>query len=349
MLVAENVITKKSTPVQAEDSGWLVFILRDTLKAGEKAEFDIRPRKGELFNTISFQHDEAGFWAMNGSQKVLRYNTAVQKPPPDSPAMYSRSGFIHPVYSPSGLLLTDDFPAGHAHQHGIMMAWTNTTWRGKQRDFWNQHLNKGNVAQAGNLITSEGVVMGKLQARLEHFVEDSLVVLNEKWDIDIYATQSFFVFDIVSVQTNTSSDTFFLNQYHYGGVSYRGSSEWNKTDLEHFKQPWSIATDSGFTLETGNGKHAAWVLAEGAVGNGFAGLGVVSYPSNFRYPQAIRIHPTMPYWCYSPVVDGAFFIAPGQSYRSAYRYVVFDSPAGQDAVKAMHDDLLEPPVVTIVR
>jgi hypothetical protein len=57
----------------------------------------------------------------------------------------------------------------------------------------------------------------------------------------------------------------------------------------------------------------------------------------------------MPYWCFSPVVDGVFFIAPGKTYSSAYRYIVFDKPIGHKVAEAMHHDLVEPPVVSVLQ
>ena len=54
---------------------------------------------------------------------------------------------------------------------------------------------------------------------------------------------------------------------------------------------------------------------------------VLSSPRNFRAPQPVRLHPTKPYFCFSPMVTGKFSIEPGQPYVSRYRYLVTSATA----------------------
>jgi len=49
---------------------------------------------------------------------------------------------------------------------------------------------------------------------------------------------------------------------------------------------------------------------------------VLNHPGNFRSPQTARIHPKMPYFVFSPMVEGPFSIQPGETYTSLYRYLV---------------------------
>jgi hypothetical protein len=49
---------------------------------------------------------------------------------------------------------------------------------------------------------------------------------------------------------------------------------------------------------------------------------VFNHPSNYRYPQAIRVHPNFPYWAYAPVVDGPFTIDPGKNILRSSGYYV---------------------------
>src|SRR5206468_817402 len=59
--------------------------------------------------------------------------------------VFARSGFLHPLATRSGLVVTDDFPPDHAHQHGVFFAWVNPTFRGRPTDFWNQAKRTGRV------------------------------------------------------------------------------------------------------------------------------------------------------------------------------------------------------------
>ena len=47
-----------------------------------------------------------------------------------------RSSYLHPVYSPDGVVLTDDFNPNHPHHRGIFWAWTDIAVDGKKGDIW---------------------------------------------------------------------------------------------------------------------------------------------------------------------------------------------------------------------
>ncbi|MBE7169625.1 MAG: PmoA family protein [Williamsia sp.] len=344
---ATNTRTGKSAQVQLLDSQRILFILPDTLQANgsRRILYSIDKTTVQEKKPVSVQTTADGFLISVGKKPVLFYHTAVAPPPPDSPAYYARSGFIHPVYSPSGSILTDDFPAGHAHQHGVMMAWTSTQYKGTQRDFWNQQSRLGNVRHARVLSVTQGAVMATIRLELQHYTTAPDTVLTETWTIRVYPFANPFLFDIESDQVNTSRDTLFLNQYHYGGMSFRGSAAWNPDDKVYFEKPWKVITDSGFSVADGNARHAAWVAAEGDINHKYSGIAVFGFPDNFRYPQALRIHPTMPYWCYAPSVDGPFFIPPQQHYRSKFRYCVYDGPLDAAFAHRLLDDIQHPPLI----
>ena len=98
-----------------------------------------------------------------------------------------------------------------------------------------------------------------------------------------------------------------------------------------------------------NQTHARWVDAFGLIDGAGAGAAVFNHPSNFRYPQAIRVHPDMPYWAYSPVVDGAFTINPGEHYRAQFRYFLHDGPVDKYLLEMVEKDWIDPPQVKVVR
>ena len=74
---------------------------------------------------------------------VLRYIKKAQAVPQGVPQHFSRSGYIHPVYTPTGQELTGDYPADHAHQHALFFAWTKSSYNGQKVDFWNQAKDLG--------------------------------------------------------------------------------------------------------------------------------------------------------------------------------------------------------------
>jgi len=223
-----------------------------------------------------------------------------------------------------------------------MAAWVNTRFRNIPTNFWNQHLGTGNVAHEALLGITNGPVGCIIKTRLNHTSATQGKVLDEIWTLTVYPFATYFLFDLQSEQTNTSKDTLYLNQYHYGGMAFRGSKQWNPDDSLYFNHPWAIATDSGYTVANANGTHAAFVTASGVIDKDVTGLTIFGFPSNLRFPQAIRVHPTMPYWCFTPVADGAMVIAPGQKISAGFRMYVFDGAPNQQRIQQLQQDLQQP-------
>jgi len=282
---------------------------------------------------VEIRKNNKGLWVYVKGKPVLFYNTAVAMPPADSPAYYRRSGFIHPLLTPAGDTLTDDFPVGHAHQHGIFMTWVNTTFRNQKVDFWNQHAKTGTVEHVDVLETKEGPSSARIKTKLLHISLVHGPVLEEVWTLIIYPRDTAFMFSLESEQVNITTDTLFLNKYHYGGLAFRGSRQWNKHDSAHFNNEWKILTSEGKTNADANHTHARWVDASGQLNKGTGGVTVIGHPGNFRYPQAIRVHPDMPYWAFAPVVDDAFTLPPGKVFRSRFLYIVHNGHASTDFIE----------------
>ena len=345
----KNTRTGKTAIAQLQDSVTLVFILPDSMAAGTNNMYEVLKLARNQFpkNIVTVAKKQDGLLVSVKDKPVFFYHTKEAMPPADSPAYYRRSGFIHPLYSPGGQILTDDFPAGHAHQHAIFNAWTNTTFRHEFVDFWNQQYKKGTVEHAEVRLIKEGPVFTELRVLLRHKSLLHGEVLREMWVIRVYPFSSYYLFDLVSEERNVTTDTLFLNKYHYGGLGFRGSSQWNKDDKKNFANSWNILTSEGIRDTAANHTHARWVDASGKVNGKEAGTTVFDHPVNFRYPQPIRVHPAMPYWCYSPVVDGAFTINPGTWYRSQYRYYVHQHIADVTTLERFEKDWVDPPGVKV--
>jgi hypothetical protein len=72
------------------------------------------------------------------AKDVLAYCYGDQlKPGVD--AKYTRSCYIHPLYSIDGFMLTDDFPKDHPHHRGVSWTWPVVRVRGKTSQTWAPH------------------------------------------------------------------------------------------------------------------------------------------------------------------------------------------------------------------
>lgn len=347
--IVVNEATGLTAAVQQLDSLHLFFILPDVLLPDGAATYKVEAAKGRRVKpAVSVQKNAKGLRVKVQGKDLLFYNTAVIDPPDSLPSFYARSGFIHPLYSPAGKILTDDFPAGHAHQHGIMTAWPNAGFKGEAVDFWNQQQKTGSARHVKVESIEPDAVGTIIKLRLQQYSLAYGAVLSEQWTLTIYPFSGHYLFDLLSVQQNITADTLYLKKYHYGSIAFRGSSHWNDMDPQHFESKWSVLTDSGFTFSNADGKRAAYVSASGLIGGGMTGVAVFGFPANYNYPQPIRVHPQMPYWGFAPAATGPFSINPGEVYTSRYRYCVYDGPPDARFLTGLNNDLVHPAAVTVV-
>ena len=341
-----NDETGEKSPVEIQSDGSLLAVIG---KLGEGTNrFELREGAVESVTSMELYQTEQGVEVRSGSKPVFFYQAATAYPQEGLPDYYKRSGMIHPLYSPGGQILTDDFPAGHVHQHAIFNAWVNTMYRGEKVDFWNQHQGTGTVEHVDLLDLQQGAVTATLRTKLSHLSLKHGEVLEEEWEIKVYPTDGYYMFDLYSEQLNTSQDTLFIVEYHYGGMGIRGSKEWNIVDSVNYTNDWKILTSEGKTNTDANHTKASWVSAHGLVEGEKAGVTVFGFPDNFRYPQIARVHPTMPYWVYSPMFEGEFYIAPGEKFYNKVRYYVHQGEPDRNVLASIQADLTDPVQVTVL-
>lgn len=267
-----------------------------------------------------------------------------------------RAGYLHPVYAPGGILVTDDFPIdpeGHPWHHGIWAAWTQAEFNGHVVDFWNSYKNEGRVDLDNVDATWEGPVHAGLDAKIVHidlFGEGTTIAINERWLVRVYRTHAvpapYFVFDLESTQTAATDTAIHVLQWEYGGFALRGHAEWKNAANLTF-----VAFDGveRFDRSTGNGQAGRWCVMSGSVAGTPAAFGALGHPSNFRAPQKLRIHPSDPYMAFAPVQDGDFSIAPGASpYVTRLRVVTMPGSPDAELLDRLWNDYATPPEVLVV-
>ncbi len=71
----------------------------------------------------------------DGAAPVLTYNFGMILKPGVAENR-RRSSYVHPVYTPNGTLITDDFPADHLHHRGLSWMWPNVEVGGGRHSLW---------------------------------------------------------------------------------------------------------------------------------------------------------------------------------------------------------------------
>ncbi|HEY2156901.1 MAG TPA: PmoA family protein [Isosphaeraceae bacterium] len=364
-LTVERVDDPRPVPAQVTAIGRpsVAWVLRDEIPAGTSRRYHLRPAAAPLPPApFSAEANDSAVRLILDGRPALTYHVAVLQPPKGIDAVFARSGFIHPLATRSGLVVTDDFPPEHAHQHGLFFAWVNTSFRGKPTDFWNQAKRTGNVRRDESRrlpVASAGRVFAEFSDSLRHDALDAsgaaTRVLDETWTVRAYDVPGLVMIDLESRQSCAGPEPLALNKYHYGGLGIRGNRAWGDPSAkgENLPNPArsgqsNFLTSEGKTRADGNHTRPRWVDLHGNVDGRPCGVAILGHPSNFRFPQPVRLHPNMPYFCFAPMVLGEFEIEPGKPYVSRYRIVVHDGPPDPKLLDRLWDDFADPPLVRVL-
>jgi len=348
------------------------FLIRKPLKVGETRRYRLAaaPVGSETPAAVICHDDGEHLLIEVGGKPVLRYNHAVIESPAGIESHFRRSGHIHPLYDPSGRMITDDFPPDHAHQHGIFFAWVNTTFAGHNIDFWNQTKGTGRIEHDDFLVRfRNGKIFGGFVAKLRHSDMTNpsrpTAILEESWTVRVYNLQEYFLLDIESRQRCVAHEPLTINEYRYGGMAIRGSRQWfdeaasglikkmvgagaTAEELAKVPQRRDYLTNEGRTWIDGNATRARWVEMHGEIDGQHSGITIMCHPANFRAPQPVRLHPRKPYFCFAPMILGKFEIPPGETFVSRYRYYIHTGPPDPATSNRLFDDYAHPPEVRIV-
>ncbi len=324
-------------PLQAVDREKWLFIPTRKIMAGETMqclaiEAVVKP-------SLMITEEDGFLVARMDGKELLKYAIDAQLPSDTLPKYYTRSGFIHPLKTYQEKTVTAGFPKGHTHQHGVFHALTRTEIRGKMIDFWNQHAQLGTVRHHAVESIKNGPVFSSFETSLRHiayFESDTIEPLEEKWTIRILPLQAGYLLDWTSELRCVGPDTIDIPEYHYGGAAFRGCENWNVPGGAYDSLVYFL-TNQYKTQADGNHSRPLWATMFGRVPEKFAGVAMMGHPKNFRYPQPIRIHPTMPYFCFAPMVLGQYQIMPGGKYVNRYGIFVYDGRPEADKIQQIHE------------
>jgi hypothetical protein len=278
-------------------------------------------------NHVKLQMDGTGLVISDGKTKALRYNYGLIPPPDSSNIFFSRSGFIHPIWTPQGKVLTRIHPSDHIHHLGFWNPWTKTEFEGREVDFWNIGDGQGTVRFVRFESLQSGPVYASFKALQEHVdltaPGGEKVALNEIWDIKVWNTvpinNKFLIWDFTSIQKCASTSSLLIKKYRYGGFGFRGTSDWDINNS-------NFLTSEGKTRENGNGTRSRWCNVFGQTDEGHAGILFLSHPQNYEHPEPVRIWPQGDiFFGFCPVVYSDLEIKSGQTYQQQYRILTYDN------------------------
>jgi hypothetical protein len=337
----------------------LWFILDGTTDAGKAREYFIYKNPNKHFeNKITTAVTHTGIVLRNGSSEILQYQTAVHYPPAKVDTAYKRSGFLHPVMTPSGNILTRIDAPDHYHHVGIWNPWTKVKIHNHVTDFWNLAEKQGTVRFAGINSTVNGPVYGGFSVRQEHIdfqgKKPEELAINEVWDVRAWNVEPVagikaWLVDLTTLLSVAGDSAIVFEAYRYGGgIGIRANEEWNKDNS-------TVLTSEGRTRKDADGSHARWTDLNGAFRNNEqSGITFFSHPGNRAHPEPMRVWPESQngrgdvYFEFCPIRFTNWVLDPGNIYRLKYRMLIYDGKIDKSIADRIWNDFAYPPLIKII-
>lgn len=287
-----------------------------------------------------------------GDKNLLRYQFETVYPPAGVDESYKRSGFIHPLWSPHGQVLTRIQPPDHYHHYGIWNPWTHVLFEGDTIDFWNLNAKKGTVRFAHFTSRTEGPVYGEYQALHDHVVfkkeGKEKTALHEVQSVRVYQSQNqnYYIADFTIAMNCASPSDVLLLEYRYGGFGWRTTEQWNKDNSE-------VISSEGKTRKDADGTTARWCIVQGAIDNDYAGAVMMSFPTNYNHPEPLRIWPENMYnrgdmfANFSPTKNKDWLLKSGRDYVLKYRLIVFNGHFTKEKAESAWRYFSTPPTINV--
>lgn len=346
---------KSAIPFQIEqgDPRKLYWIVKTDAGSSGKHIFELVKSKAIQPPMVIATENDGVLTIHKGEQNLIQYYFKTVYPPKGVDSAYKRSGFIHPLWSPHGQVLTRIQPPDHFHHYGIWNPWTHVLYEGDTIDFWNLNAKQGTVRFANFVSVESGSVFSEFEALHEHVAfrkpVGEKVAMNELQSVRVYRPQEnkdYFIVDF-NIQLNTTGESpVKLLKYRYAGFGWRTTEKWDKNNS-------MVLTSEGKTRKDADGSKARWCIVQGEIDNDYAGVVMMSYPANYNFPEPLRIWPENQFnrgdmfanFC--PTKDMDWLLEPRQKYFLKYRLLVFNGHMDKEKAENAWLYYAYPPKITI--
>ncbi len=335
-------------------NGRLSFIQRGELKKGQSRTYVLkRTQDTGISSAITLKKNDKGLRLIANERPILNYQFNVAFPPEGVDSVFRRSGFIHPLWSPGGEVLTRIQAPDHWHHYGIWGPWTMTYINGRKVDFWNLAAGEGTVRFANFLSEVQGPVFTGFSVLQQHIDFGARgadrVAINEILEVDawnIEAEAGVWMVDYTSTLNSPLDSGILLAAYRYGGgIAFRATERWTKDNS-------AVLTSEGKDRLHADGTTARWCIVEGESAQGRSGVLFLSHPSNRKFPEPMRVWPVDAnsgrgdvYFEFCPIRHEAWELENGKNYSQKYRMVVFDGKISSEEAEQYWQAFAFPPTV----
>jgi hypothetical protein len=265
----------------------------------------------------------------------------------EPPAGGGRGGYLHPLLSPAGRVVTGDEASDRPEQRGVWSAWGPSRLDGRTPDFWHTGDGRGAVEFEGVLETWSGPVVAGFRARhraVDRTVRPPVTAETEVWRVSVPALgrvgRPHRVIDLTVRHEVVTRSPLTIATAAFGGLGVRGAAGWTGAT------GMAVITSEGRTRANASRTRARWIAIAGLVAGGNAGVAILDHPDNLRHPQPVFVDPLRPFISYAPMQLGAFTLAPLQELPLRYRLVTFDGFPDRAWLERLWQAYAQPPYAT---
>ena len=347
--------TVVSSQIETGHSARLWFILEGVSKKSSERNFLLKLEEKQVSgqSKVTLKKDHKDLSLSVNNKSILNYRFATTFPPDGVDPLFQRSGFIHPLTSPGGGVLSRIQAPDHNHHYGIWGPWTKTHIDDRAVDFWNLLLGEGTVKFAGFLSEAEGAIFSGFQALQQHIdfgaKGKDQIAMNEILDVRAWNVgEKVWVVDYTTSINSPLEKGIMLDAYRYGGgIGWRATEKWHKDNC-------TVLTSDNKTRIDADGSFARWCMVEGEseVEEGRSGILFLSHPSNRMHPEPMRIWPLDAnggrgdmYFEFVPIRHEDWKLEPKQNYTLKYRMIIFDGKMDAETAEKYWNSFASNPII----
>lgn len=345
--------------IEASHSAQLWFILKGVSTKNSERKFVLKLEENavESQSLVSLKKDHKDLSLQVNDKPILNYRYATTFPPDGINPIYKRSGFIHPLWSPGGEVLSRIQAPDHYHHYGIWGPWTVTHIDDRHVDFWNLASGEGTVQFAGFLSEAEGAIFSGFKALQQHIDFGAKgadqIAMNEILDVRAWNLgEGVWMIDYTTSLNSPLKNGIMLDAYRYGGgIGFRATEKWKKDNC-------TVLTSDNKTRVDADGSYARWCMVEGESGveQGRSGILFLSHPSNRMHPEPMRVWPLDAnggrgdmYFEFVPIRHDDWKLEPKQNYTLKYRMIVFDGKMDAKTAEMYWNSFAANPQIEILK
>ena len=284
---------------------------------------------------FTFEERDGGLHLSEGDRPVLVFNCDDVEPPEGREGV-ARNGYIHPLYDPVGVPLTDDFPPDHPHHRGVFLAWPRITVLDEQVDVWHLRGIRPEFEEWGpREVTRDSA---SFEASQLWTLDDGTDAARARLRYRVHASDdSGRLIDLHATVTNLTEETLTLrgSGAAYGGLNVRIDGE----------RPDVIITTAEGRLD-GDANEidppSPWAdhSTRSSEGRPHTGVALFQHPENPGFPAR---HWTLRRYGFLGAAwpgDESHEIAPGESLDMRYRLFIHRGTAEDAGVANRFDEFV---------